>query len=513
MVFRLVLGCGTVGRQVVERFPERDARTGDRLLVVTDDESVVETLRDESLPARRADPTDPSVIANLETPDVIFVAGDRTDRNRLALVEARERFPTSSIVAYMGGNATEADRTRFEELADCVVDAKQSMVEHILEGTVSPSAGAAIGLRQRLSTIDGRLAVVMHDNPDPDAIASAVALVDIAAEMDVAADACYFGEISHQENRAMVNLLDLDLRNLSPSDSLEEYAAYALVDHSRPGVNDQLPEELHIDIVIDHHPPRGPVPGEFVDLREGAGATSTVLTEYLDRFSLDPRWETATALLYGIRIDTNDFTREVSPADFNAASLLWPHADTSMLEQIEQPTIEGETLETIARAIKNRIQQDSVAVASVGEITNRDALPQAAEQLLSMEGVETTLVFGFRDEMVFLSARSRAADVDLGETVRDAFDRIGSAGGHADMAGAQLELGILGNADDADEVESIVSVVEEVITNRFLEAIDTGPGTSVGAYTQTSERLFSVDDESESPSRDRTAADESGESV
>ncbi|SDJ89573.1 DHH family phosphoesterase [Natronorubrum texcoconense] len=495
MVFRLVLGCGTVGRQVVEQIPERTGDARDRLLVVTEDESVVETLRDESIPAWCADPTDPAVIANIEQPDVIFVASDRTDVNRAALERARERFPTASIVAYLGGNVASSDRTQFERFADHVVDAKRAMVDHIIDGVARPSAGAAIGLRKQLSTIDGRLAVVMHDNPDPDAIASAVALVDIAAEVGVDADACYFGDISHQENRAMVNLLELDLRNLSHEDSLEEYDAFALVDHSRPGVNDQLPEDLHVDIVIDHHPPRGPVPGEFVDLREHAGATSTVMTDYLDRFGLEPRRATATALLYGIRIDTNDFTREVSPADFEAASILWPHVETSVLRQIEQPTVEGETLDTIARAIKNRIQRDSVAVASVGQLANRDALPQAADQLLSIEGVETTLVFGFRDEMVFLSARSRASDVDLGETLRDAFDRIGSAGGHADMAGAQLEIGILGSADDEDEVESIVSVVEEVITNRFFEAIESRPGVSVGAYTQTSEWLFSVDED------------------
>lgn len=288
----------------------------------------------------------------------------------------------------------------------------------------------------------------------------------------------------------MVNLLELDLRNMDPDDSLAEYSAFALVDHSRPGVNDQLPTDLHADIVIDHHPPRGPVPGEFVDLRQGAGATSTVLTEYVERFDLAFDPSTATALLYGIRVDTNDFTREVSPADFMAASTLSPHVDTSILRQIEQPSLEGETLETIARAIKNRVQRDSVAVASVGRIGDRDALPQAADQLLAMEGVETTLVFGFDDEMVFLSARSRATDVDLGETLRDGFDRIGSAGGHADMAGAQLEIGILGSADDEVEVESIVSVVEEVITNRFFEAIRTRPGVPVGAYTQTSEWLF-----------------------
>ncbi|RQG99623.1 DHH family phosphoesterase [Natrarchaeobius oligotrophus] len=486
MVFRLVLGCGTVGRHVVEQLSERD---GDgRLLVITDDESVVEALRDESVPARRGDPTD--AVTTNQQPDVIFVASDRTDVNRAALEAARRRFPAASIVAYLGGNPTRADRSAFEDRADHVVDAADAIVDEVLDETASPSAETAIELRRQLETIDGRLAVVTHDNPDPDAIASAVALVDVATSVGLEADACYFGDISHQENRAMVNLLDLDLRNLRPEDSLSAYAAFALVDHSRPGVNDQLPEELDVDIVIDHHPPRGPVSASFVDLREHAGATSTVMTEYVDRFSLPFDPATATALLYGIRIDTNDFTREVSPADFRAASILWPHVETSLLEQIEQPTIEGETLETIARAIKNRVQRDSVAVASVGRITNRDALPQAADQLLAMEGVGTTLVFGFRDEMVFLSARSRANDVDLGETLRDAFERIGSAGGHADMAGAQLEIGILGGVDDEDEVDSIVSVVEEVIANRFFEAIDTRPGASVGAYTRTSELLF-----------------------
>ncbi|RKD95468.1 DHH family phosphoesterase [Halopiger aswanensis] len=491
MVFRLVLGCGTVGRHVAERVAER--RDG-RLLVVTSDEAVVETLREESIPARHADPSDPATLANIDRPDVIFVGGDRTDVNRSALEHARDRFPHASIVASLGGNPTLTDRTTFGGLADHVVDADSAIVERVIDETASRSAEAAIGLRQELASIDGPLAVVTHDNPDPDAIASAVALVKIAESVGVDAEACYFGEISHQENRAMVNLLELELRNLAPEDSLEEYGAFALVDHSRPGVNDGLPETLDVDIVIDHHPPRGPVPGAFVELREEAGATSTVLAEYVERFNIGFDRSTATALLYGIRVDTNDFTREVAPADFRAASILRPHADVSLLQQIEQPTIEGDTLETIARAIKNRERRDSVAVASVGRINNRDALPQAADQLLAMEGVETTLVFGFRDEMAYLSARSRANDVDLGETLRDAFARIGSAGGHADMAGAQLEIGILASADDEDEVESIVSVVEEVITKRFFEAIESRPGTAVGTYTQTSEWLFTLEE-------------------
>lgn len=495
MGLRLVLGCGTVGRQVVDGLAGRVG--SERLLVITDDESVVETLRDESIRAREADPTDPDAIAGLAEPSTIFVGGDRTDVNGQALENARERFPEASIVAYLGGNPTLTDRSRFADLADEVVDASGAIVDCVLEEAVGPATESALELRRHLQAIDGRLAVVAHDNPDPDAIASAVALVDLAESVGVEADACYFGEISHQENRAMVNLLDLDLRNLGDDESLEEFAAFALVDHSRPGVNDGLPEDLEVDLVIDHHPPRGPVPGAFVELREHVGATSTILTEHVDRFDIEFDPSTATALLYGIRIDTDDFTRETSPADFHAASILFDHADASLLEQIERPTVEGETLETIARAIKNRVQYGSVVVASVGRLSNRDALPQAADQLLAMDGVDTTLVFGFRNEMAFLSARSRANDVDLGETLRDAFDRIGSAGGHADMAGAQLEVGILGDVDEEEEVDSIVSVVEEVITNRFFEAIRTRPGVPVGTYARTSEWLFTDGTETE----------------
>ncbi|MDG5760100.1 DHH family phosphoesterase [Natronococcus sp. A-GB1] len=489
MVFRLVLGCGTIGRQTIGRLPECDGR----LLVVTDDEQTVETLRDESVPARDADPADPVLLESLETPDIVFVAGDRTDRNRLALERARDRFPAASIVAYLGGKPTEEDRTAFDELADRVVDPELAIGDAVLRETTSSPADAGIRLRRHLQGLEGPLAVVMHDNPDPDAIASAVALAEIAESVGLSADPCYFGRISHQENRAMVNVLELDLRNFEPNASLEEYGSFALVDHSRPGVNDQLPEDLHVDIVIDHHPPRGPVPSDYVDLREHAGATSTVLTEYLERFEPALERAVATALLYGIRVDTDEFTREVSAADFEAAATLWPHVDTDVLRQIEQPSLEGETLETIARAIKNREQRGSVAAASVGRIGDRDALPQAADRLLTMEGVDTSLVFGFIAEMVFVSARSRATDVDLGETLRDAFDRIGSAGGHADMAGAQLEIGILGTADD-EQVDSIVSVVEEVITDRFFEAIESQPGTPVGSYTQTSEVLFSLEE-------------------
>ena len=487
MSTRLVLGCGGVGRGLID-----SSEKPDEWVVVCPDPTLVETLREERIQAVAGDPTDRTLLAGLDVaPSVVFVAGDRSDQNVEALECARDRFPDAVRLVYAGDDPAPPYREAMDDLAHLVVDPATALAERVVTESATPRADNARLLRRQLRRIDGRLAIVMHDNPDPDAIASAVALADIAAAMGVEAEPCYYGEISHQENRAMVNLLEFDLRNLDLRSPLD-YEAFALVDHSRPGVNDQLPPDLTVDIVIDHHPPRGPVSGRFVDLREMAGATSTVLTEYLERLvdEIDPR--TATALLFGIRVDTKDFTREVSALDFSAAATLLPHVDTRALNRIEEPTVDGETMNTIARAIKNRSRHGSVVVSSAGEITSRDALPQAADQLLTIEGVRTTLVFGFMDQQVFLSARSRGGSVDLGETMRDAFAPIGSAGGHSDMAGAQLEIGVLGGVEDDDiHTDAILSAVEEVVRNRFLESIDSQPGTPVGSYTRESELLFS----------------------
>ena len=247
-------------------------------------------------------------------------------------------------------------------------------------------------------------------------------------------------------------------------------AGIALVDHSRPGVNDGLAPDTPVDIVVDHHPPRMPVEARFVDLRSEVGATSTLMVDYLRWLAMTPDRATATGLLFGIRVDTDEFTREVSPQDFEAAAHLVPHADFGALERIDSPSVSPDTIETIGRAIRNRERHGPALISGVGELASRDALAQAADQLLDLEDVTTTFVHGIADGTVYVSARSRGSDVDLGETLRDAFGQIGSAGGHADMAGAQLSLGMLGEVEGQDE--SLADIVDEIVTERFLEAYE-----------------------------------------
>ncbi|WP_231184002.1 DHH family phosphoesterase [Haladaptatus sp. DYF46] len=471
MVSRLMLGCGSVGHAIVESVADWSGG----LVVVDESENRVETLRTEGLSATQGDPTDPDVVAQRPEVDLAFVCGDDPERNWRAARAVREVHPDTYLLVYTGEGPSRERRADLADIADELIDPGTALVDHLLPLTAGDTAFRTHELQRTLRDIEGKLGIFMHDNPDPDAIASAVALEGMAESVGTEAETCYFGAISHQENRAFVNLLDLNLRNVDEGADLSEFGGIALVDHSSPGVNDQLPEEMPVDVVIDHHPPNHPVEARFVDLRSGVGATSSLLAGHLERLDICPDERIATGLLYGIRVDTKDFTREVSVADFEAAAFLLPHADTSILERVETPSVSADTFETISRAIRNRELDGTVLASCVGALSDRDALAQAADRLLNMDGVTVTLVFGFMDGTVYVSARARGTDVDLGETMRAAFGQIGSAGGHADMAGAQIPLGLLGEVED-DEEESLSTIVGEIITDRFFETVRSRPG-------------------------------------
>ena len=477
MARRLVLGCGPVGRTVVAAVD----RWRDDVAVVSDDEDRVETFRDEGVVATRADPTDPEHYP--DGVEMVFVAGGSDECTRAAATAARERYPDAFVVVYPGRDPDAETRETVADAADRVIDPQRALVERVTDLTTGDGAERIHHLLRILRRLDGPLAVVMHDNPDPDAIAAAIALAQVAESVGVEADACYYGDISHQENRALVNLLELDLRNLDAGEDVSEYAGVALVDHSRPGVNDGLPEDTAIDIVVDHHPPRAAIDATFVDLRHDVGATSTLLVDYLERLELEPSERVASALLYGIRIDTDDFTREASDVDFEAAAHLVPYVDWKTLDRVESPSVGTEVLRTTANAIRNRTVRGEALVTNVGRIRDRDSLAQAADLLLNMEGVQVTIVYGVIDETVYVSGRARGTSVDLGETLRDALDAIGSAGGHADMAGAQIPLGIIGEMENGEERtdEEVTRRVTEMIESRVFETMEEMPVTQLDA--------------------------------
>jgi nanoRNase/pAp phosphatase (c-di-AMP/oligoRNAs hydrolase) len=316
------------------------------------------------------------------------------------------------------------------------------------------------------------LDVVCHNNPDPDCLASALALGRIAAAAGIdERHIFYSGDISHQQNRAFVNLLDIDLTQFDPA-VIEDRPAdslLAFVDHSIPGRNNRVPEGTQVDIVIDHHPAED-IDARFVDHREEIGAAATILTEYVRDLDIELDSTLATALLFAIRRETLEFLRGVTRAEYGAAEFLHDHTDRALLRQLSSPSVTGKTLDAIATAIQNRKKSGAVLISHIGRTSERDALPQAADYLAALEGVETVFVFGIIHDSIHISGRSPDPRIHAGDVLEAAFDEVGSAGGHHDVAGGEIPLGIV--ADYTDDDTQLLAIVEQVISARLVAELD-----------------------------------------
>lgn len=319
--------------------------------------------------------------------------------------------------------------------------------------------------------------IVCHNNPDPDCLASALALGRIAAAAGIDdRQILYSGDISHQQNRAFINLLDIDLQpfNLETIQDRQPDSLLAFVDHSIPGENNRVPPGTNVDIVIDHHPAED-IDARFVDHREEVGAAATILTEYVRALDIELDTDLATALMFAIRSDTLDFLRGATPDEYDAAGHLHEYADQEMLRQLSTPSITGGTLDAISSAIDNRRAIEAVLISHVGRTNERDALPQAVDYLVRLEGVQTAIVFGIVEDAVHISARSPDPRVHVGDVLSEAFEDVGSCGGHHDVAAGEISLGIV--ADYTSDDAQLLGMLKQIITTRLVAELNLSEGT------------------------------------
>ncbi len=460
----IVIGCGGFGLAVIKDL----SRTNKKVLAVDVNREKVEILIEQGIEAVEGDAKDKSFFDRIDYSKVsavlIFTPDD--DVNTFAVEELRKRSIGIFIVVRASDIKAKEEMERMG--ADYVVTPYEAMKSVVVSALKRMESIRRVKrLREVLETVkNGKLGIFTHDNPDPDAISSAMALREIARHYGVEADILYFGEISHQQNKAMVNLLEISILPADDVD-LKEYRKFALVDSSAPGVNNSIPETIKPSIIIDHHPAEN-VEGEFVDLREDVGATATILAGYLQDLKIVPSRTLATALFFGIQTETEEFRKNTRTADFTAAAFLYPFVDHEMIEKMEGPALSTETLDVLGTAIKNRQVFSSFVISFGGFINDRDALPQAADFLLKLEGISTVLVFGILKDMVYISARNKDVRINIGEVLKKAFGDVGSAGGHAHAAGGQIPLGIFGDVSDREMLSKLVT---EAVKRRFLNAV------------------------------------------
>jgi nanoRNase/pAp phosphatase (c-di-AMP/oligoRNAs hydrolase) len=329
-----------------------------------------------------------------------------------------------------------------------------------------------------------RLLILLTGYPDSDNIASGLALQLLARLFDIDATLLSFCEVSHQENRALVKRLKVDLHLYDDRFDLAPYSLYAFVDTQKPEapIQDKLKGKTFLAF-IDHHKKLGDIAAEFVDVREDAGSTCGMVTEYLRQAypdGLNPNdaahVRLATALMHGIRTDTAVFL-EASRLDFEAACFLWEVVDLALLRRISAQSLSPAVMDMIQAAFERKRVYDNFLFSDVGFVRGeyRDGIPQAADFLLLREGIDTVLVFGIVDgKTVDGSLRTSSDTVNPDTFLKKTFgvdEKRGTAygGGNVrDKGGFQIPIGFLAQHKDRDQ---LYRLAYDVIHQKFLESI------------------------------------------
>ncbi|MBW9223883.1 NAD-binding protein [Methanothermococcus sp. SCGC AD-155-E23] len=474
----LIIGYGSFGRKVVNY-----AKTLDRVRVVDKNPTVFESVEKLDFEYIVGDACKKETLlkAGVKEADTVIILTNDPTANKKIVELIKELNPTAYLIArgipkypdlYSGTQVNKviypvdcAAREIVSEIEKSKLRKRLMDLEKVIMD-IKSKHGITIDADNLKEGVNNEnsisFLILMHNNPDPDSIASAMALKRILERWRVRADIGYGGRIEFDENKAMINLLGIKLIPIEDID-INKYSGIAVVDTSSSKL---LPVNLdrEIDILIDHHE-NGDLTAKYMDIRPEIGATATIMLEYLNELGIIPKQDLATALYYAICSDTNYFRRKTSKKDFEAAGYLQDLMDPKILEMIENPEMDTETMEILARSVLNRkVVRSSIALSYVGTVKNRGALAKAADFLLKMEGITTTFVFGISGSKIHISARTKDLRIDVGEIMRRAF----GGGGHQKAAAASIDLGIFESVSDKD---SLRRLVEEAIQTKILEAM------------------------------------------
>ncbi|HSG30368.1 MAG TPA: DHH family phosphoesterase [Thermodesulfobacteriota bacterium] len=316
-----------------------------------------------------------------------------------------------------------------------------------------------------------KLLILVHDHPDPDSIASALALRVLLKRNRQTALIGHFGEkISRPENVAMIDFLEIELENVTPDD-LKDFDSIALVDVQPPFFGNIL-SDIKIASVIDHHPQVANYEVNFSEIKTEEGATSTILTKYLRAAQVDISERLATALLYGIKTDTVSLNRDANPDDVEAFTFLYPNANLGLLRRIERAEIPPAEVKCFGQALADHWISNGVFFVNLGRVKREYLIPKMADLGIQVKGVEWSVAFGILgNSHLIISVRNVGYVKSAGRLVREMFTEIGSAGGHRSAAKAVIPLSkmrkILGRASQVH--------IKKWITKQFSEALKDVP--------------------------------------
>ena len=285
--------------------------------------------------------------------------------------------------------------------------------------------------------------VMGHKYADMDSLGAAAGICCIARKRGKQAQIVIDTEINavHPMLRRLQELPEYQDVFITGSEAFlkaQSGALLVVVDTNRPGSveSEQLLETCNRVAVIDHHR-RGSSYIEKMALNYHepyASSASELVTELL-QYLIEPanllRPE-AEALLAGIVLDTKNFTNRTGGRTFEAAAYLRrAGADTQEVQRIFQSDLPS-MINRYGIIRKAELYHDDIAIAALDEEFDRVTAAKAADELLTLQGVQASFVLYKKGDGVYISARS------LGEiNVQVIVEALGG-GGNSTSAGGEL---------------------------------------------------------------------------
>jgi nanoRNase/pAp phosphatase (c-di-AMP/oligoRNAs hydrolase) len=417
-----------------------------------------------------ADPrrTDTFVKADLG-PSTCVIIEDNGRRSIKKMLEAVR--DAGGTLIYVLGVGSESTTRRADELREEFPDVAYLAMSELFGGPLLTEFSrsltrARVQQYQRYFADADRVLIMLHNDPDPDAMASGLALRNILRRTKTTAIIGAIHGVTRPENLRMVNMLDIHVETITPG-MLKDFDRVAMVDvqpHYFGGMVDR------VDLVIDHHPEQPGYTAVFKDVRPDYGSTSTILTEHLRAVDVNISERTATAMLYAIKSDTLFFNRQTNRVDIEAFSYLYPLADAAMIRKMEGAEITLERLDYVMKAHQSGTLIEQVFCAFLGASPREDFIPYVADFYLQLEDVKWTLVAGIVGDALIVSVRNLGYTKNAGEFARRFFADIGSAGGHRAMAKAVVPMRAFRDKFGIVETDDISAKLQELVAQFLHEA-------------------------------------------
>jgi nanoRNase/pAp phosphatase (c-di-AMP/oligoRNAs hydrolase)/copper chaperone CopZ len=420
-------------------------------------------LHDAHIQATAGDPrrADTFVKADLG-PGTCVIVEDKARRGLKKILDAIR--DAGGTLVYVLGIGTSTTAKRAEELHSEFPDVTYLSMSELFGGPLQTELSrsltrARVQQYQRYLSDANRILIMLHNDPDPDAMASGLALRNILRRTKATAIIGAIRGVTRPENLRMVNLLDIHVEAIT-ADSLKEYDRIAMVD-VQPSYFGGLIDR--VDLIIDHHPEQPGYSATFKDIRADYGSTCTILTEHLRAVDVNISERTATAMLYAIKSDTLFFSRHTNRVDLESFSYLYPLADAALIRKMEGAEITVERLDYVLKASQGGLLTGQVFCAFLGTLPREDFIPYVADFFLQVEHVKWTVIAGIVNDAMVISVRNLGYTKNAGEFVRRFFAEVGSAGGHRSMAKAVVPLGRFHTKYGVREDEGMAAWLQELV--------------------------------------------------